>query len=312
MPKTIDIDVPSLDGTLAVVTGASDGIGLHIAERLARAGADVVLPVRNRDKGQAAVRRIGERVPGAKLDLRTLDLSSLESVATFADQLVTEGRPLSILVNNAGLMTPPTRQVSVDGHELQFATNHLGPFALTVRVLPLLRAAHGNVVHQVSVAADQHQVHWDDLDWEADYHPMRAYSSSKIAFGLFGMELHRRSEAGGWGVRSNLSHPGVAPTNLLAAQPGMGRAQDTTGVKVIRLLSRLGLLVGTPESAALPAVYAATNPAATGGRLYGPRGFRNLGGPPAEQAVYSRLRSPEDGRRIVERSEQFAGVRLDG
>ncbi len=310
MPKPIDIDVPSLEGDLAVVTGASDGIGLHVAERLARAGAEVVLPVRNPAKGEAAVRRIVERVPGAELHVRTLDLASLDSVASFADELVAEGRPVDVLINNAGLMTPPTRQLSADGHELQFATNHLGPFALTARLLPLLRAGSGKVVHQVSVAADQHQVQWDDLDWAEDYHAMKAYSSSKIAFGLFGMELHRRSTAEGWGVRSNLAHPGVAPTNLLAAQPGMGREKDTTGVKIIRFLSRRGLLVGTPESAALPAVFAATNPAARGGHLYGPNGFRNLGGPPAEQAMYSRLERAEDGRRIVEISERLTGLSL--
>jgi NAD(P)-dependent dehydrogenase (short-subunit alcohol dehydrogenase family) len=311
MAKPIDIDVPNLAGRRIVVTGASDGIGVCIAERLARAGADVILPVRNLDKGRAAARAIGERVPGAALDVRALDLSSLASVAAFADELLTEGRPLDVLVNNAGVMTPPTRQVSADGFELQLATNHLGHYALTARLLPLLRAGGGGrVVHQVSVSADQHAVAWDDVNWEAGYDGMRSYSSSKIAAGLFGMELDRRSADEGWGVRSMLAHPGVTPTNLLAAQPGMGRPKDTTGVKVIRLLSRLGLVVGTPSSGALPAVMAATDPAAEGGRLYGPSGFRNLGGPPAEQPVYSRLQDPEDGRRIVALSEQLTGVAL--
>lgn len=308
MPKTIDIPVPELTGKLALVTGASDGIGFHIAERLARAGAEVVMPVRNRAKGQAAARRIRERRPDARLDVRALDLSSLASVAALAAELLHEGRPVDILINNAGVMTPPTRQVTGDGFELQFATNHLGHFALTAQLLPLLRAGRARVTTQVSIAANQNAVRWDDLGWERGYDAGKAYSSSKIALGLFAMELHRRGTSAGWGVRSTLSQPGISPTNLLAAQPGMGREQDTTGVKVIRRLSRLGVLAGTPESAALSAVYAATSPEAEGGHLYGPKGFLRLSGPPAEQTVYSRLRSPEDGRRIWELSEHLAGV----
>lgn len=308
MPKNIDIAVPDLTGRLALVTGASDGIGLEIAQRLARAGAEVIMPVRTPAKGRAAAERIREHVPGARLDVRALDLSSLASVAALADDLLREGRPLHVQVNNAGVMTPPTRQASADGFELQLATNHLGHFALTGRLLPLLRAGRAHVTSQVSVAADQHAVAWDDIGWERGYHPMRAYSSSKIALGLFAMELHRRSTQEGWGIRSNLSHPGVSPTNLLAAQPQMGRPRDTVQVRLIRALSRRGILVGTPQSAALPAVYAATSPEAHGGRLYGPRGLGHLGGAPAEQALYSRLRSPEDGRRIWELSERQVGV----
>lgn len=310
MPKPIDIPVPDLRGRLAVVTGASDGVGLRIAERLARAGADVVIPVRNTTKGVDAAARIRLAVPDARIDVRAMDLSSLASVADAADGLLAEGRPVDLLVNNAGVMTPPTRQTSADGHELQFATNHLGHVALTLRLLPLLRAAGAHVTSQVSVAADERAVNWDDLDWRRRYHPMGAYSSSKIAFGLFAMEFHRRSTAEGWGVRSNLSHPGVTPTNLLAAHPEAGRATDTTALRLIRAMSRLGILVGTPESAALSAVYAATSPDAAGGRLYGPRGPLHLGGAPAEQTLYSRLRSEEDARRIWSISEELTGIRV--
>ena len=308
MPKAIDIPVPDLSGRLALVTGASDGIGFHIAARLAAAGAEVVMPVRNRAKGEAAAQRIRERVPHAELDVRALDLASLESVAGLADELLREGRPVGILVNNAGVMTPPTRRLTGEGFELQLATNHLGHFALTVRLLPLLRAGGAHVTTQVSIAANRNAVRWDDINWAQGYHPMKAYSSSKIAVGLFAMELHRRSAAAGWGIRSNLSHPGVSPTNLLAAQPQVGRPEDTVQVKVIRALSRRGILAGTAETAALPAVHAATSPDAEGGRLYGPDGFGHLGGAPAEQALYSRLRSPEDGRRLWELSERLVGV----
>ena len=310
MPTSLDISVPDLAGKLAVVTGASDGVGFEIASRLARAGADTVLPVRNLQKGEAAAARIRERTTDATTDVRPLDLSSLDSVSAFADGLLRDGRPIDILILNAGVMNPPTRRLTADGFELQLATNHLGHFALIAGLMPLLREGRAHVTSQVSIAADQGTVNWDDPNWSRHYDPMKAYSSSKIAFGLFAMELHRRSQAAGWGIRSNLSHPGITPTNLLSAQPGMGRPEDTTAVKVIRTLSRLGILVGTPSSAALSAVYAATSADAIGGRLYGPKGFRHLGGLPAEQPVYSRLASEEDGRRIWDLSEQLTGVRV--
>lgn len=137
MPRTTpDITVPDLTGKLAVVTGASDGIGLGLATRLAAAGAEVVMPVRNPAKGQAAIATIRQRYPRAELSLRDLDLSALGSVAALADQLVDAGRPIHILVNNAGVMTPPDRQTTRDGFELQFGTNHLGHFALVARLLP--------------------------------------------------------------------------------------------------------------------------------------------------------------------------------
>ncbi len=311
MPKKpIDIAVPDLTGKRALVTGASDGIGVHIAMRLARAGAEVVMPVRNQEKGKAAVQRIRDAVPTARLELRSLDVSSLASVAALADELLEESQPLHLQINNAGLMTPPTRHVTADGFELQFATNHLGHFALTTRLLPLLRAGGAHVVNQVSIAANSGTVNWDDLSWENGYRAGNAYSSSKIAQGLFAMELHRRSEEGGWGVRSNLSHPGVTPTNLLAAQPQAGRDKPTRSFRVITALSRRGIVLGTPQSAALTGVYAATNPAAKGGHLYGPSGFLHLGGPPAEQKLYSTLESPTNARRIWDVSEALTGVRV--
>jgi NAD(P)-dependent dehydrogenase (short-subunit alcohol dehydrogenase family) len=308
MPQTIDIPVPDLTGKLAVVTGASDGVGVHIAERLARAGAEVVLPVRTATKGEAAADGIRSRVPGAVVEVRALDLSSLASVRAFVGVMVQDGRPIHLLVNNAGIMTPPTRQESADGHELQWATNHLGHFALTLGLLPLLRAGGASVTTQVSVAANERAIHWDDIDWQRSYDAMDAYSSSKIALGLFAMELQRRSVAEGWGIRSALSHPGVTPTNLLAAQPGMGRAEDTRAVRFIRALSRRGILFGTPSSAALTAVYAATSPDAEGGKLYGPKGFQHLRGAPAEQRMYSRLTSEDEARRVWDLSEHMVAA----
>ena len=310
--RNADTPVPRLDGRRAVVTGASDGMGLVIATRLAAAGAEVVLPVRNPTKGRAAVARVLEQVPDARVSLRDLDLSSLDSVRALTAELLGEGDPVHVLVNNAGVMQPPERQLTADGHELQLATNHLGHVALVAGLLPLLRAGRARVTSQISVAAGRGRMAWDDLDGERDYDAMRAYAQSKVALGLFGLELQRRSEALGWGITSNLSHPGVAPTNLLAARPELGRGEDTRSVRVIRALSKRGLLVGTVETAGRSALFAATSPDAVGGRLYGPSGLGHLSGAPAEQALYRPLRSVEDAQRLWAVSEELVGISLAG
>lgn len=250
--QSIDIDIPDLTGRRALVTGASDGMGLGIARRLAAAGAQVLMPVRNPTKGEAAIQRIRAEVPEADLVLHALDLSSLSSVAALGRTLREEGAPLHILVNNAGIMTPPERRGSEDGFELQFATNHLGHFALVAHLLPLLRAGEARVTSQISIDANQNSIRWDDLGWERSYNGRGAYSQSKIALGLFGLELDRRSRAGGWGITSNLSHPGVAPTNLLGARPEMGRSRQTPLGRIVTTLSARGILFGTVESAKLP------------------------------------------------------------
>lgn len=303
--KQIDITIPTLSGKRAVITGASDGMGLGMAIRLAEAGAEVIMPVRSPRKGDAAITTIRKVVPGAKVSLRSLDLSSLESVAALGDTLREEGHPIHLLINNAGVMQPPQRQSTADGFELQFGTNHLGHFALVAQVLPLLRDGHARVTSQISIAARRGTINWDDLNWEREYHGMRAYSQSKIAFGLFGLELARRSKALGWGISSNLSHPGVAPTSLLAARPEIGRNRDTPQVRLIRALSARGVLIGTVETAKLPALRAVTDPDAKPGTLYGPSGPGSLGGPPAEQRLYPPLRSNDDAERIWQVSEEL-------
>lgn len=309
MSRTIvDITVPDLTGRRAVLTGGSDGIGLGIAKRLAAAGAELVLPVRNRAKGQAAAAEIHSAAPGAAVLLEDLDLSSLESVATFGESLRRDGAPIHLLINNAGVMTPPQRQTTVDGLELQMGTNHLGHVALVAHLLPLLRAGQARVTSQVSVAAAGGGINWDDINWEHSYDGMKAYRQSKIAFGLFGLELERRSRAAGWGITSNLSHPGVAPTSLLSARPELGRTTDTPQVRLIRWLSRHGWVVGTAVSAGLPALMAATSPDAEAGALHGPRGFQHLGGAPAVQRLYKPLRDAEEAKRAWSVSEKLAGV----
>lgn len=304
----IDITLPDLAGRRVVLTGGSDGMGLIMADRLAAAGADLVLPVRNRVKGEAVAARLRAKNPGAMVALHDLDLSSLASVRSFGTALTAEGAPVHLLINNAGVMTPPSRQTTADGHELQFGTNHLGHVALVGHLWPLLRAGGARVVSQVSVAARSGRIAWDDLESEHSYNGQRAYSRSKIALGLFARALDEKSQREGWGIRSVVSHPGVAPTNLLAARPEIGRDADTTGVKVVRWLSARGLLLGTVETAALPALVAATTAAPRSDVLYGPTGPGHVGGGPGTHPLYPPLRDLAAADRMWDASVSLADV----
>jgi len=308
MPRRpLDIAIPDLTGKRFVLTGGSDGMGLVIAARLAAAGAELILPVRNARKGEAALAAIRERAPKATVSLRALDLSSLESVAALGETLTAEGDPIHAFIGNAGIMHPPERQTTKDGFELQFGTNHLGHAALVGHLLPLLRAGAARVTLQISIAANQGAVNWDDPNWERSYDSMGAYSHSKIAYGLFGLELDRRSKAAGWGITANLSHPGVAPTSLLDVRPEIGRTRAVRSRGLITLLSRIGVL-GTVASAGLPALMAATVAGDQGGTFFGPSGLRGFGGPPAEQRLYSRLRSREDAARMWDLTQRLTRV----
>jgi len=303
-----DVSVPDLHGKIAVVTGASDGIGLGLAERLARAGAEVILPVRNAAKGAAAVARIQAAAPRAAVSTRQLDLASLESVAALARTLTDEDRPIDILVNNAAVMTPPTRHTTADGYELQFGTNYLGHYALVAQILPLLRAGNARVTTQSSIAARSGKIDWADPQSERRYAPMRAYSQSKLAIMLFALELDRRSAAGGWGIASNVAHPGLTSTNLQSAGPNLGRKGVSPLDRVFKRLSRLGLGVQSVDTGLLPALYAATSPKAQGGHFYGPDGLAHLTGGATEQKIYKSARNEADAARLWDVSAGLAHV----
>ncbi|GGF41826.1 short chain dehydrogenase [Microbacterium sorbitolivorans] len=307
--RPLDFAIPDLTGKRIVLTGGSDGMGLVIATRLATAGAELILPVRNPRKGDAALATIHEHAPEAVVSLRDLDLSSLESVAAVGETLRSEGDPIHVLIGNAGIMHPPERQTTKDGFELQFGTNHLGHAALIGHLLPLLRAGEARVTLQISIAANQGDVNWDDPNWERSYDSMGAYSHSKIAFGLFGLELDRRSREAGWGITANLSHPGVAPTSLLDVRPEIGRTRAVRARGLITFLSRVGIL-GTVASAGLPALMAATTPGDQGGKFFGPSGLRGLGGAPTEQRPYSRLRNADDARRVWDLTQRLTRVQF--
>lgn len=308
------LDVPALHGSFAVVTGANSGLGFGLAKRLSAAGADVVLAVRDRAKGERAIAEIRRAVPEAKLAIRQLDLSSLSSVAGLGEELTAEGRPIDILINNAGVMTPPERQQTGDGFELQFGTNYLGHFALTGRLLGLLRAAEAaRVVTVSSIAATQRDLDFGDVNAQRGYKPMHAYGVAKLAQLMFAVELDRRSRTGGWGLMSNAAHPGLTKTNLLSGA-SYGRATPTLQARLTRLTWRLLPFMWLDiDEGIKPTLYAAVSPDAQGGAYYGPRGFyETVRGGVTFAAVPRLARSEPDMRQLWQLSEQLTGVSYPG
>jgi NAD(P)-dependent dehydrogenase (short-subunit alcohol dehydrogenase family) len=297
-------DIPSQRGRSAIVTGTG-GLGYETALALARAGGDVILAGRNPGKGAASVAAIKAEVPAARIAFERLDLASLASVEAFAGTMLARGAPLDLLVNNAGVMTPPTRQVTADGFELQFGTNYLGHFALTARLLPLLRQARApRVVNVSSLAHRGGAIHFGDLQWQRSYRPWAAYGQSKLAILMFAFELQRRSDAGGWGLMSNAAHPGFARTELIANRPG------TAGL-LYRLTRFLRPLASqSAAEGALPTLFAATAPGAVGGAYYGPDGFYELKGPPKRAKVMPQARDEKVAAELWTVSERLVGTRF--
>jgi NAD(P)-dependent dehydrogenase (short-subunit alcohol dehydrogenase family) len=300
--------VESQAGRLAVVTGANSGLGLQTARRLAAAGAEVVLATRDHAKGDTAAQAIRAETPTAAVRVEQLDLASLASIEAFADRLLAAGRPIDLLVNNAGVMAAPQRRLTADGFELQFGTNFLGHFALTGRLLPLLSAAPAPRV--VSVSSGTHwwgRIDLADLQAQRRYRPQRAYAQSKLAMLMYAGELQRRSDRAGWGLLSAAAHPGAVRTNLQSTGPNLGTARtgETLAVRVSLLIP--GLWHGV-EAGALPTLYAATSPDAAPDGYYGPNGVTGMSG--GQPGVARRSRRSQD--HAVAAQLWDAAVRLTG
>ncbi len=310
MSGTHDISIPDLHGKLAIVTGANSGLGFGITRRLAAAGAEVILAVRNATKGEQAIAQLRAEQPHAQLGLELIDLANLASIRDFATRLNAAGRPIHLLINNAGVMAPPTRNTTADGFELQFGANHLGHFALTAGLLPLLRAAgDAHVMTMSSGLSSFGRIHFDDLQWQRSYSPSGAYSQSKLANLLFAFELERRSQTLGWGIRSNAAHPGATHTNLQTAGPNMGTGRTQPSF-FLRLTSHIPGFWQEVEQGCLPALFAATSPLARGGEYYGPSGYGELTGPPAVARIPRRATAQADARRLWEVSEQLTAAQF--
>ncbi len=302
--------MPTQRGRLAVITGATGGLGYETALALARAGAQVVLTGRNRDKGRAALARLCTAHPRADAWFAHLDVASLASVAAFADSLLAENRGVDLLVNNAGVMAPPARKVTEDGFELQFATNHLGHFALTARLLPLLRQRPGaRVVNVSSLAAHNGAIDLTDLQSARKYAPFRVYAMTKLAVLMSALEFQRRSEAANWGVAAIAAHPGIAGTSLIANGPASRGLRAALYRLAHPLLNRL------PPSAAhgaLAILFAATSPDAHGGGYYGPSLSFETKGPPAAARMPGKALDASIAAGLWEASERLTGVCLEG
>lgn len=302
-PRWTAGQIPDQAGRVSVVTGANSGLGLATARALAHRGGHVVLAVRDEEKGRRAAAAITADRPGASLEVRRLDLADLDSVRAFSDGLHSDHARLDTLVNNAGVMAPP-RTVGAQGHELQFACNHLGHFALTGLLLDLLAAGRRDprVVTVTSVNHRKAHLRFDDLNGERDYRPMTFYDRSKLANAVFGHELHRRLTASGSPVRSLLAHPGYTATNLQTSGP--------TGLVKLLFGRVLRPLAQHPGAGALPQLYAATAPEARGGDLIGPDGAGELRGGPTRVTLAPAAVDAPTGRRLWEVSERLTDVRF--
>ncbi len=295
-------------GRRVLITGANSGIGYEAALALARHGAEIILPARSLEKAKGAIGRILREAPGAVLTPAVLDLASLASVREFAAFVAESfpGRSLDLLINNAGVMAVPQREVTVDGYERQFATNYLGPFLLTALIYPRLKPQPGTRIVTVSSGVNnQGKIEFDNLQSERVYKPMfGAYSQSKLADLIFLLELQRRLTSGGSPVLSTGGHPGYAITNL----------QITGPAGKIPLPLRFAELILKPLASqdaahgALPTLFAATSAAATAGGYYGPSGFQELKGYPVPAKIAPAARDLGLAKRLWAESERLTGV----
>ncbi|MGH9090220.1 MAG: oxidoreductase [Acidimicrobiales bacterium] len=298
-------DIPDLTGRTAVVTGATSGIGYETAVELAAHGAHVVLACRDPARGRRAADHLVGAAPGASVEVLEVDLASQASVRAAAGRFLTGHARLDALVDNAGVMGSPFA-VTEDGFERQFATNHLGPFALTGLLLDLLLTTSGSRV--VTVSSAMHRLGRyrpdDPQSLAGGYDRWLAYANTKLANLLFTYELDRRLRAAGAGTVAVAAHPGWARTHLAAAGPTMGGS--ALRVRAGRLASRLGQ---SAAAGALPALFAATAPGVAGGDYYGPGGVAEQYGPPVKVRSSRRSHREDDAAALWAVSEELTGVR---
>jgi NAD(P)-dependent dehydrogenase (short-subunit alcohol dehydrogenase family) len=299
-------DIPDQRGRTAVVTGANGGLGLETARALAVKGAGVVMAVRNQEKAQAAVEEICVGAPDASLELVALDLASQASVRAAAEQIIATHQSIDLLINNAGVMGIPETK-TVDGFEMQFGVGHLGHWTLTALLLPaLLRTAGARIVTVTSTAHHMGRaVDPDNPHLHGRYRPWRAYGQAKLANFHFGLGLQRELEKAGTDTASLIAHPGLANTDLQAVS-----VQATGGGASQRFFYILARRTGmSAADGALPQLRAATDPAAKGGELYGPR-FVNSG-PPVRRPIVRRLGMDKAIAALWEVSEGETGLPID-
>jgi NAD(P)-dependent dehydrogenase (short-subunit alcohol dehydrogenase family) len=299
-------DIPSLHGRLAVVTGANSGIGWHTALELAQAGSEVILATRTEAKGRDAVDRIRQEVPQAKVRAELLDLASLRSVQSSAARIGGEAK-LDLLINNAGVISVPKRQVTEDGFELQFGTNFLGPFALTPSLLPALMRAQSPRVTTVSGGAAKmglKKINLGDLQWERFYGPWTAYGQSKLADLMFAFELERRSASSGLPLVSDAAHPGYTRTNLQTSGPGR---QQNLGEKLMEAFMSHAAAHG-----ATPTLRAATARDAISGSYFASERMFQLKGYPVAVPIPKPAQDVAAAQQLWRTAEGLTGMACRG
>jgi NAD(P)-dependent dehydrogenase (short-subunit alcohol dehydrogenase family) len=300
--------VPDQASKLIVVTGSNSGIGKEAARRLSAAGAKVIIAVRTPAKGEQARSEILAENADARVEVRRLDLADLSSVAEFADGLSSDGRPVDTLINNAGVMAPPTRMTTADGFELQFGSNYLGPFALTLRLLPLVLAAPApRIVTMSSGVADFGRIHFDDLQWERlRYRPMFCYAQSKLADLMMSLHLASIASDRDLNLIATAAHPGFTRTNLQTAGASLGRDKPKRMIfNTINVIPTQSVEPGTE-----PLLYAATSPDAVNGGYYGPNGPFGLVGSTTFVKPPRRARDTATATRLWTESERLTEVTL--
>ncbi len=303
-------EIPSQAGRRALITGANSGIGFEIALELARRGAEVILPARTLAKAQRAANRIAGEVPHGKVTPAEVDLASQASIRSFAGWFDRNypGPSLNLLINNAGVMAIPTRELTEDGFERQFATNFLGPFALTALVYPCLKQEPGTRIVIVSSSITKWaKLELDNLQSERRYKPLnQAYAQSKLADSMFALELQRRLHALGSPVIVTFAHPGYAITNLQTSGPGKG----LSAFRVISTLLR-PITAQTAQQGALPILFASTAPNVESGAYYGPDGFFESKGFPVAVPIPKRAKDGDRAKRLWEVAEKLTNSNFD-
>ena len=295
-------DIPSLEGRVALVTGANSGLGLESVRALAARGATVILACRSRSRAEASKTQLLEQGL-TRLDLLELDLADLNSVDDASNAVAQRYGQLDLLLNNAGVMAPP-RTLTAQGHELQFGVNHLGHMALTQRLLPLMEGqADPRVVTVTSGAQYFGRIRWEDPSWSSGYDRYGAYGQSKLANVMFALELDARLRRQNSNVRSLAAHPGIARTELqpTALASGGNRAEALA----YRLMDPL---FQSAAMGALPQLHAATAASAQGGEHYGPGGWGGLRGYPALCRIAPAALDPEQRKRLWALSEELIGA----
>jgi NAD(P)-dependent dehydrogenase (short-subunit alcohol dehydrogenase family) len=302
-------DIPDLTGKRAVITGVTGGLGFNTALDLARRGADLVVTARDAAKADDVVGRLREEVPGVSVDVVAVDLADLADTKRAAGDVLAGHDRIDILINNAGIMATP-RNTSVDGFELQIGTNHLGHFAWTATLWPLLKASDARVV-TVSSLMHARATGFDlrTLTHEGSprrYGRWKSYSESKLANLSFALELNRRVKAAGLGVVSVAAHPGYALTNLQKTGTSLGGGINAVAGTAFHQVSRI--VAQSAEMGAWPLLRAATDPALTGGEYIGPSSLGQTRGRPRRVGMTRWARDEDLADNLWDASEAATGV----